>query len=77
MTTYPFMEGIGFGPVEVKSLAFRILDEYKQAGFPVISVNDSVTAHNDVYTDKDTINRLSDEAMREHVKWLSEWLTLQ
>jgi len=77
MTTYPFMEGIGFGPVDVKSLGVSILDEYKQAGFPVISVNDSVTAHNDVYTDKDTINRLSDEAMRDHVKWLSEWLTLQ
>lgn len=77
MTTYPFMEGIGFGPVEVKSLGVSILDEYKQAGFAVISVNDSVTAHNDVYTDKDTISRLSDEAMRDHVKWLSEWLTLQ
>ncbi|WP_214844653.1 M28 family peptidase [Exiguobacterium sp. s150] len=77
MKSYPFMDSAAFEDVEVRSLGVSILDEYRQAGIDVISMNDSLTASQDVFTEDDTIDRLSDDAMREHVDWLVEWLTTQ
>lgn len=77
MKSYPFMDAASFDDVEVRSLGVSILDEYRQAGIDVISLNDSLTANQDVFTEDDTIDRLSEEAMLEHVDWLVEWLTTQ
>ena len=77
MKSYPFMDDASFEDVEVRSLGVSILDEYREAGIDVISVNDSITAEQDVFTEEDTIDRLSDEAMREHVEWLVDWLRTQ
>lgn len=77
MKSYPFMDSASFDGVEVRSLGVSILDEYRQAGIDVISMNDSLTASQDVFTEDDTIDRLSDDAMLEHVDWLVEWLKTQ
>ncbi|TCI54073.1 hypothetical protein EVJ24_07160 [Exiguobacterium sp. SH1S21] len=77
MTSYPFMDDVSFEDVEVRSLGVSILDEYRQAGIDVVSLNDSITADQDVFTKDDTIDRLSDEAMLEHVEWVVEWLKRQ
>ncbi len=77
MKSYPFMDNASFEDVEVRSLGVSLLDEYREAGIDVISVNDSITAEQDVFTEEDTIERLSEEAMREHVEWLVDWLKTQ
>lgn len=77
MGSYPFMDDVSFENVEVRSLGVSILDEYRQAGIEVVSLNDSITADQDVFTEDDTIDRLSDEAMLEHVEWVVEWLKRQ
>lgn len=77
MKSYTFMDVAAFKDVEVRSLGVSILDEYRQAGIDVVSLNDSITADQDVFTEEDTIDRLSDEAMREHSDWLVKWLRTQ
>lgn len=39
-----------------------------------VSLNDSKLAGNDVLSERDTLDRLSGEAMQQQIDWLTDWL---
>lgn len=60
--------------LEVRPLSTTYLDAYHASGFEVVSLNDSKLAGNDVLSERDTLDRLSGEAMQQQIDWLTDWL---
>lgn len=77
MTKLPVLEQESWSTLDVKPLGTSYLDDYQAEGVSVMALSDSLTAEFDALTEADTIERLSDEAMKDHVAWLADWLKLQ
>ncbi|TCI60165.1 hypothetical protein [Exiguobacterium sp. SH3S1] len=77
MTRLPVLEQGSWSSLDVKPLGTSYLDEFHAEGVPVMSLSDSLTAEFDALTEADTIDRLSNEAMEDHVAWLTDWLATQ
>jgi hypothetical protein len=77
MTKLPVLEQGSWSTLDVKPLGTTYLDDFQAEGVPVMALSDSLTAEFDALTEADTIERLSDEAMKDHVAWLADWLKTQ
>gem|GEM_PF-2173523 len=77
MTKLPVLDQGSWSTLDVKPLGTSYLDDYQDEGVPVMALSDSLTAEFDALTEADTIERLSDEAMKDHVAWLADWLKTQ
>lgn len=74
MKSYPTLEQTPFDQLTVRSLGSSPGDAYDEAGLPYIILSDSLEGSWHVFTERDTLERLSEEGLADAVDWLHNWL---
>lgn len=75
MKSYPILEQSPFDELTVRSLGSSPGDSYDEAGLPYIMLSDSLEGSWHVFTEKDTLERLTKDGLSDAVNWLHAWLT--
>lgn len=75
MKSYPILEQSPFDELTVRSLGSSPGDAYDEAGLPYIMLSDSLEGSWHVFTEKDTLERLTKDGLSDAVNWLHAWLT--
>lgn len=74
MKSYPTLEQTPFDQLTVRSFGSSPGDAYDEAGLPYIILSDSLEGSWHVFTERDTLERLSEEGLADAVDWLHNWL---
>lgn len=74
MKSYPTLEQTPLNQLTVRSLGSSPGDAYDEAGLPYIMLSDSLEGSWHVFTERDTLERLSEEGLADAVDWLHNWL---
>ncbi|WP_214740485.1 hypothetical protein [Exiguobacterium sp. s48] len=74
MKSYPILEQSPFDQLTVRSLGSSPGDAYDEAGVPYIILSDSLEGSWHVFTEKDTLERLTKDGLTDAVDWLHAWL---
>lgn len=74
MKSYPTLEQTPLDQLTVRSLGSSPGDAYDEAGLPYIMLSDSLEGSWHVFTERDTLERLSEEGLADAVDWLHNWL---
>ena len=74
MKSYPILEQSPFDQLTVRSLGSSPGDAYDEAAVPYIILSDSLEGSWHVFTEKDTLERLTKDGLTDAVDWLHAWL---
>ncbi|WP_214698419.1 MULTISPECIES: hypothetical protein [unclassified Exiguobacterium] len=75
MKSYRILEQTPFDQLTVRSMGSSPGDAYDEEGLPYLMLSDSLEGSWQVFTEKDTFERLTEDGLADAVNWLHVWLT--